>query len=272
MQKNTRDFDRKHLNASPEDRVHNEIDGKLKALLQRGERRGIVALLALLLLVLSAFIALSGMGRAYAQGDCLVLCPAASSTLTPAASPTLTTTPASSPTAAPTPKPSPTARPTQKPTPVPTAAIVISPTASASLSPTSTTASPEVGATPDRTETTVSAASLTRGNSGNPPASTGFSGLALVAGSVVMALLLLFLGGGLAWRSVRRALVPLAKVKLPPSGAQPWSRYRAPDPGDFPPAPVPALADAETTFLPFAANEHLSALADTDTDQIPPVL
>lgn len=250
MEKNTRDFTWKSSQSGSLNGLEKKVSGKGRPFLHRRGPRVMVALLALAVLGLSAFLSLAGMKNVHAQGDCLILC-LPTSTASPDASPTLT--PTVTATLTPTPKPSPTSRPAPRPTPTTAPAAIASPTATvvASPSPTATAVSP----TPTGTAVVVSASSLAQGNSGSPPASNALLSGALIAGSVILTSLLFFLALALVWRSVRRAFVPLANVKLPPSGARPWSRVRAPDPDDLLPAQNLPRADAQTEFLPLAPNE-----------------
>src|SRR3984893_14248700 len=87
--------------------------------------RVIVCVLALLLLMLSAFVSLTAVKNVYAESNCLILCPP-----TPTPSPTPSPTPR--PTPSPTPRPTPS--PTPRPTPSPTANGRVSPTVTNSFS------------------------------------------------------------------------------------------------------------------------------------------
>jgi nitrate reductase NapE component len=152
---------------------------------------------------------------AYALSDCgiLILCPSP----TPGPSPT------------PTPIPTPSPRPTPKPTPTP------------SLTPTPT--SPPITGTP------TPAPVASPGPLSQPvpqarhlpsPAGRNESSTFLVLIVSIFFCLLIALGVGLL--AFRRMLLPQIDVKLPPSGARPWSRFRVPNPRSL-------AADSETQII-----------------------
>ena len=197
--------------------------------------------LALVLAVLAGVLCSVSVAprRAYAVSDCgiLFVCPSP----TPGPSPTPTPKPSPTPQPTPTPRPTPTATPTALPTatPVPTQ------TPAPAVHPThiSNPASPSqnTNSLPDQ-----------QGNNGT------FPPYLPVIIAVTFFLLLFALGAGLLL--FRRMLLPQITVKLPPSGARPWSRFRVPNPWslvgnndsqivwEVPPAAVPvAAANAQTS-------------------------
>jgi hypothetical protein len=171
---------------------------------------------------------------------------------TPTDTPTATNTPSPTPTDTPTPTPTntPTPTPTPRPThtPSPTSTPSSSPTATATSSPlpTATTgahATPGVTATAkatgtvgngqgsgqDSTPTDAPTAVSTSVDNNHTDASQSgqdstFPLMTILGGILctIAFLFLLFIG----WRQLRRHLLPAPAVKLPPSGASPWSRER----------------------------------------------
>jgi hypothetical protein len=187
-------------------------------------------------------------------------------TITPSPTNTPTPTPTNTPTPTPTRTPSPT--PTNTPSPKPTNTPSSSPVATATSLPHSTT-TPGAHATPGA-NASASPGSDQSGGQGSTPtdSSTGtntsvndngqgtspngqgrsFPFLELFGGVLcsITFLFLLFIG----WQQLRRYLMPVAPVKLPPSGAPPWSRERPNNPWKpmnnnqgFPPS-GPAVASA----------------------------
>lgn len=158
---------------------------------------------------------------AYAASDCgvLFLCP----TPTPNPSPTPTPEPSPTPTPKPTPTPSPT--PAATPTAQPTATPAASPTVAAQTPVASPTRLPRV----TKNENQVS---NQQGNNNYP-----FM-LGIIA--FTFCLLLFALGAGLL--IFRHMLLPKIDVKLPPSGARSWSRFRVPNPRSL-------IADNDTEVI-----------------------
>lgn len=160
---------------------------------------------------------------AYAMSDCgvLILCPSP----TPGPSPTPTSNPS------PTPRPTPT--PTPRPTP--TATPTVRPSVTPASSPTTGTQSPVPTVRPTRISGPAQKASYSphqQGNDENPYL------LVIIAATFVF--LLLALGAGLL--IFRHMLLPRIDVKLPPSGARAWSRFRVPNPRSL-------VADSETQII-----------------------
>jgi len=81
---------------------------------------------------------------------------------------------------------------------------------------------------------TSAAVSVTGNNHNSSPGQSGggdFGRVLLIIGGVVLVLLLSL---GICWLIFRRMLTPqIASANLPPSGARPWSRTRAPNPGSL---------------------------------------
>ena len=184
--------------------------------------RVIVCVLALLLLMLSAFVSLTAVKNVYAQSDCFILCPP-----TPTPRPSSSPTPRPSPSPTPRPTPSPTAVATLTPTPSPTAVATLTPTANARVSPTAAVASTKVVQTPGGNS--VNTPPITQRSSGNQTENGGFLRIVVIVG-IVVPILLLSLVLGLLF--VRHALLPPTGRQLPPSGARPWSRFHVPNPNN----------------------------------------
>lgn len=220
--------------------------------------RIIIGLLALCLLVISAACSLIIVNNSYAStGQAADLQNACT---TPTVTPTATTASGvgTNPTTVPTTKPTakPTAKPTKTPvTPTPTATPVtptvtpVTPTVTPSTptgnaignnrqealrftapqcTPTATvgdTQTPTVGITP--TSTPVA----TGGNTHTTPPAQAKGGdttrVAVIVGGVFLVLLFSL---AIGWFFFRRMLLPQSDSRLPPSGARPWSRTRAPNP------------------------------------------
>jgi hypothetical protein len=187
----------------------------------------IIGVLAFLLLTIMGSVSLVQVKKIYATSECgiLFLCPTPTPRPTPVPSrPTPSPTPVAHPTPSPTPTPSllPTPHTTQIPVPSPTATMSISPTA------TVTKTLIKSAQTPIPSPTDIS---VTKGGNVSRPAPsqvnssqvTGSKLSSLMVIAVVIFLcLLLSLGIGLF--ILRRVLLPPLEVKLPPSGATPWSR------------------------------------------------
>jgi hypothetical protein len=226
---------------------------------------------------LSGMHVVMGTSQAATPGDLptlspiVTITPSSTPTDTPTPTPTNTPTPTPTPTNTPTPTHTPTPRPTHTPSPSPTSTPSSSPTATATSSPlpTATTgahATPGVTATAkatgtvgngqgsgqDSTPTDAPTALSTSpdNNHTDAPQSAqdGAFPLIDVLGGIlctVAFLFLLFIG----WRQLRGHLLPAPPVKLPPSGAPPWSRERTDTPWrqtnnnqGFPP-PDPAVTN-----------------------------
>lgn len=190
---------------------------------------GFVLVLALLLISIAT--SLAGISYAHASSPRVPLdTPTAVDTTTP--SPTPTNTPTSTPTNTPT--PTPTKAPTKTPTPRPTAppaAPTANATATAGASPTATATAVAPVQTPAITPTGAPPTTIGNTTGTSTPARTSGSGegmrvMLIIAGASVLLLLCL----GVGWFFFRRMLLPQAGSKLPPSGARPWSRTRAPNP------------------------------------------
>ena len=194
-----------------------------------------IGVLALLLLVISGIGSLAQVKNSYAMSECGILFPCQSPTPSPSpsSSPTKTSTP--SPTKTSTPRPSPTPRSTLPPVSSPTAGA--SPSATTNVSPTTTTTVASIGgAQPDASPT--SAPPTTGGNPGNQTSNqsgvSGTSRVAMIVALTILGLLLvLLLSLGIGRIVFRRMLLPRINVKLPPSGARPWSRFRVPNPASL---------------------------------------
>lgn len=196
--------------------------------------RAIGAVVVLALLISALLFSLFGTAKvSYARSNNPVV---PLDTPTATATATAPPTPTPSPTTAPTPSPTPTQVPTQPPrktpTPVPTVPPPVVATATAMATPTaSPTATSTVSAgspTPGVTATTGVPVSPGKNNGTSTPTKTGGGGANVML--VVFGTLLLLFCLGLGWWMFRRMLLPQAEVKLPPSGARPWSRTRAPNP------------------------------------------
>lgn len=242
-----------------------ENAGKLRLLCARVtpvRAVGFVLVLVLLALSAASFVAAqnsqASAAAPLATGTpaCLLTPTAGTATPLPAASPTSAgNRPTPTPTRKPTPTPTPTPTPSPSPTPSPTPTATPMPTATASPPPPPTmdavrnfeehtgrrsllapgdactpTALASPTSTPVGTVTSTPAMvpGTTTGTSTPSQVSGGGGGMRvmlLVAG--VSVLFLLCLGTG--WFFFRRMLLPQAETRLPPSGASPWSRTRAPD-------------------------------------------
>ncbi len=167
--------------------------------------------------------------------------PTSTPSLTPTTpSPTSTSTPAPTPTAATTPTPTSTSMPS--PTPTKTASTP-PPTSVASstraLSPTRSSPTAVASATPGATSTITAIATQSSGQGQTPTTSSTsntiqsasqnqqnadfpFIALAIGVPGTTAAIAVFFIG----WWLLRKRLLPVKKVKLPPSGANPWSRVR----------------------------------------------
>ena len=161
----------------------------------------------------------------YAASDCgvLILCP----TATPKPEPSPTATPRPTPTA--TPKPTPTARPTP----------TVTPTAQATPTAISTATSTTAAQTPDTHPGNLTPAHP-QGGSQIPGQQGGGGPYTIVVIVIAFFFLLLCLGAGLL--VFRRMLLPQIEVKLPPSGARSWSRFRIPNPRSL-------VADSDTQVI-----------------------
>lgn len=179
--------------------------------------RVVICTLASLLLLLSALVSLNVVKNAYAQSNCVLICP-----------PTPTPSPRPSPTPSPRPSPTPTPRPTPSPTPTPSATATPKPSPTAGASPTATVVPTEAAPTPDRNS--AHTPPVTQKSSGNQANQGGLLHFVVIAGIVI---LILFLTLEVGWLIVRRALLPPVGGKLPPSGARPWSRFRIPNPNSL---------------------------------------
>src|SRR5258706_6698829 len=206
MRKNEKDVDFCPSNKSV--CLENSAGRNKMPLIGLARPRVIVCVLALLLLMLSAFVSLTAVKTVYAESDCIILCPP---------------TPTPGPSPSPTPKPTPS--PTPRPTPSPTAVATLTPTANASVSPTATVASTKVVQTTGGNS--VNTPPKTQGSSGNQTENGGFLRIAVISGIVV---LILFFSLLLGWFFVRHALSPPTGGRLSPSGARSWSRFRVPNP------------------------------------------
>lgn len=189
--------------------------------------------LVLAVLVCSLIFALAGAARISFARSNSPAAPQDTTTPTPTPTDTSTPTPTSTPTQTSTPTPTPT--PKKNPTPVPTQAPVIPPaatataTATATASPTATATTPVASPTAATTATTGVPTSPGNTNGTSTSSKSGGSGMSVVM-IIVGIVLLLLLCLGVGWLMFRRMLLPGAEVKLPPSGARPWSRTRAPSP------------------------------------------
>jgi hypothetical protein len=207
-----------------------------------------IGILALVLLGIATFSSLTGAKNAYACG---ILFPCQ----TPTPSPTMVPSPT------PTPRPTPTLMPTPTAAPSPTA--IPSPTATAP------------GITPTASISPTSVPAAVGGNSGSQPPDQGAGGsLFPLIGLGMLIPLVILLGLGIGWLILRRAFLPQARTKLPPSGARPWSRTHVPSPdslagntvmtgnvGGFIPLPKnPPLSDASIAFPPSGT---LPTMSDT---------
>lgn len=177
----------------------------------------IAGILVFSLLLISGIGSFVGVKNAHATSDCGILfaCPS------PTPSPTLSPTPSPTPTKKPT--PTPTTQPTPTPTPRPT------PTATATAAPSPTATLPAPTATPIISPTSVPAA--TRGNPGQRTPGQSGGDMPVMAVVVAGISLCLLISLAIGWFIFRRALLPTIEMKLPPSGARPWSRTRVPNPG-----------------------------------------
>ena len=229
----------------------------------------IIGVLALLLLVLSAGTLLvtyragamadqtgiqssTSTGHAGSSGLNRITPPIGTDTSTPTIIPSLS--PTSTPTRTPSPKP--TSTPTRAPSPKPTSTPLPNPTNTPSSSPVATatslpssTTTPGAHATPGANASATPGSDQSGGQGSTPtdsPTSTNtsvdnngqgtspngqgssFPFLQLFGGifGSVAFFTLLFIG----WQLLRRHLMPVAPVKLPPSGAPPWSRVRPDSP------------------------------------------
>jgi hypothetical protein len=172
--------------------------------------------------------------------------PSPTSSATP--SPTSTSTPTSTPTTTATPTPTSTSLPsptsTSIPSPTPTKiAFTPPPTSVASptpyLSPTRSSPTAVASAMPGATSTIPAIATQSSGQGQTPTTSSTsntiqsaspnqqnadfpFIALAIGVPGTTAAIAVFFIG----WWLLRKRLLPVKKVKLPPSGANPWSRVR----------------------------------------------
>ena len=206
-------------------RRYKEGGGKKRVRLTLAHMAGITVVLALLVISIFASLA-GGAGISYAHTDGPVV---------PMDDPTPTATSTSSPTPNPTPTQKPTPTPTQPPrktpTPIPTIPPVIPPTATATASASPTATSTSITDTPTPAITPTTAAPVSTNNSGtSKPTQSGGGGALRVVLIVLGSLLLLAFCLGVGWLMFRHMLMPPTEVRLPPSGARPWSRTRAPDP------------------------------------------
>lgn len=202
--------------------------------------RALGILLVLGLLILSAVLALPGLLPSYAKMNTpftsLDTCDLTANPLgctptpTPTNTPTPTPTPTNTPTPTPTPKPTATTAPPPKKTPVPTQIPTASPTATITSTATVTATVTTTTQTPVASPTSA-AVSVTGNNHNSSPGQSGggdFGRVLLIIGGVVLVLLLSL---GIGWLVFRRMLTPqITSANLPPSGARPWSRTRAPNP------------------------------------------
>lgn len=186
----------------------------------------IIGILAFLLMTIVGSASLVQVKQTYAMSACgvLFLCPTPTPSPIPVSRPTPSPIPVPRPTAPPIPTPS------QLPTPSPTPRPVPSPTVTTHVSPTATVANTSIKAaqTPVPSPTNISAPNrggVNRKASDQAASSQvtdgGFSSL-MVVSVIIFLCLLLSLGIGLF--ILRRVLLPPIDVKLPPSGATPWSR------------------------------------------------
>jgi hypothetical protein len=86
------------------------------------------------------------------------------------------------------------------------------------------------GSTPGTNPTSSSGPATSGGNGGNqaqsqPDNGKSFNQTTMIVGLALLGLLFL---GGIGWFIFQRMLLPKTEVKLPPSGARPWSRTRNP--------------------------------------------
>jgi hypothetical protein len=168
-----------------------------------------------------------------------------SSTLTPSptATPTMLPTPTStskpSPTATAKPSPAATAKPSPKPTVAPTALPTSSISSTPSISPTHASQNAVTLVTPGATSIGPAASPPSLVRSQTTPTTTPilhipreqqnktfpFMALAIGVPGITATFVFLFIG----WWLLRKRLLPQSTVKLPPSGASPWSRVRQND-------------------------------------------
>lgn len=164
---------------------------------------------------------------AHAKSQCGILFVCPTPTPNPLPSPTPVGRPQTSPTPVPPPLPSPTSVPKSVPgvlpTPVPTPSPTPSPTVSPTVSPTATPVNDSIKVA--QTPVPSPASSVTKGGTigsqtTNRSGGNGFSPLVVIALIIFLCLLLSL---GIGWFTLRRALLPSIDIKLPPSGAFPWS-------------------------------------------------
>ncbi len=175
--------------------------------------------------------------------------------------PTATSTPTPTPTTAITPTPTPTSLPsptptsTKAPTPIPTSTPSLSPTRStnttlATATPNATvtvTTMPTQSSSQDQTPTTLSTSNTIQSASQDQQNGTfPFIALAIGVPGAIAAIGFFFIG----WWLLRKRLLPVKKVKLPPSGANPWSRVRTSNPQ--------LNTNVNAVTLPFGSNHQLS--------------
>jgi hypothetical protein len=158
-------------------------------------------------------------------------------TPTPSRTSTSTHTPTPTPSRTSTPKPTPTKKitpsPTSTSTSIPSAKSTTSPPPAASTKPTATlgtastvTAVATQNPSQDQTSTGSSTSNGIKSTSQDRQ-NTEFPIIALAIGLPSSTAAILFLL--VVWRFLRKRLLPTRKVKLPPSGAKPWSRVRTSD-------------------------------------------
>src|SRR6266566_3908588 len=150
----------------------------------------------------------------------------------PTPTPTLTST--STPTPSPTSTPTPTPTPSPTSTSTPSAKSTTSPPPTASTKPTAavnaTLGTASTVATQSSSQDQTSTGSSTSNNIKSPSQdrqNTELPIIALAIGLPSITAVILFLL--VVWRYLRKRLLPTRKVKLPPSGAKPWSRVRTSD-------------------------------------------
>ena len=199
--------------------------------------------------------------------------------------PTPTSTASPTPTRAPSPKPTSTPPPKPTSTPPPLPVVTATPLPPATATPVAhatpgatASATPSTGQNGGLSSTPTSSSTGTNTSRDNNGLSTSPNGqgsslpvLELFGGVLcfIAFLFLLFIG----WRQLRKHLMPATLVKLPPSGAPPWSRERADNlskqvnnnQGFIPPGPAIAGAyrPATSPIIPHQGNSNNGLLPPT---------
>ena len=155
---------------------------------------------------------------------------------------------------------SPTPTSTTAPKPIPTSTAIATPSLSPTHSSNTTPATATPGAT--STETTMPAQSSSQGQTPTTSSTSDtiqsasqdrqnryfpFIVLAIGIPGAIAAIGFFFIG----WWLLRKRLLPVKNVKLPPSGADPWSRVRASD--------TPWNMNVNGNTQPFSNNNQLSS-------------